>query len=175
MSAYVERVAVAHRSLGIAPDYADRTGLPLIPEATELVVVSPGPDRPERRLTPEAAARWARLEAAAERDGVRLILISAFRTVEYQRKLIERKLARGADLADVLKVIAAPGYSEHHGGHAVDIGTPGCEPLTEAFEQTPAFAWLHRNAHDLGFRMSYPRDNPHGLVYEPWHWTVVNG
>ena len=18
--------------------------------------------------------------------------------------------------------------------------------------------------------MSYPRDNPHGIVYEPWHW-----
>jgi D-alanyl-D-alanine carboxypeptidase len=21
-----------------------------------------------------------------------------------------------------------------------------------------------------GFRMSYPRDNPQGFIYEPWHW-----
>jgi hypothetical protein len=21
-----------------------------------------------------------------------------------------------------------------------------------------------------GFRLSYPRDNPHGVIYEPWHW-----
>jgi D-alanyl-D-alanine carboxypeptidase len=21
--------------------------------------------------------------------------------------------------------------------------------------------------------MSYPRDNPHGIVYEPWHWYYL--
>ena len=26
------------------------------------------------------------------------------------------------------------------------------------------------NAGAHGFRLSYPRDNPHGIVYEPWHW-----
>ena len=29
---------------------------------------------------------------------------------------------------------------------------------------------LIANAGDFGFVMSYPRDNPHGIVYEPWHW-----
>ena len=23
---------------------------------------------------------------------------------------------------------------------------------------------------DFGVAMSSPRDNPHGIVYEPWHW-----
>ncbi|MDA1045063.1 MAG: D-alanyl-D-alanine carboxypeptidase family protein, partial [Verrucomicrobia bacterium] len=36
---------------------------------------------------------------------------------------------------------------------------------------TPAFAWLQNNAHTYGFRMSYGHDNPHALVYEPWHWN----
>ena len=27
-----------------------------------------------------------------------------------------------------------------------------------------------RTPRAYGFVMSYPRDNPHGIVYEPWHW-----
>ena len=43
-------------------------------------------------------------------------------------------------------------------------------PAEESFEATDAFAWLTGNAGDFGFQMSYPRDNPHGITYEPWHW-----
>src|SRR5690606_41627176 len=75
---------------------------------------------------------------------------------------------RSSDL--ILEVNAAPGWSEHHSGRAVDISAPGEPPAEESFEATPAFAWLRANAAGLGFTMSYPRDNPHGIVYEPWHW-----
>ena len=73
-------------------------------------------------------------------------------------------------MAEILQVNAAPGYSEHHGGEALDIGTPGEPPAEESFETTPAFAWLSQHAARHGFSLSYPRDNPHGIVYEPWHW-----
>ena len=66
---------------------------------------------------------------------------------------------------------AAPGYSEHHTGRAIDITTPGTQPLEPAFETTPAFEWLTGSAHEFGFRMSYPRNNRHGIAYEPWHWA----
>ena len=66
---------------------------------------------------------------------------------------------------------AAPGYSEHHTGRAVDLTTPGTPPLLEAFERTAAFAWLERHAARFGFVMTYPRNNPLGVIYEPWHWT----
>ena len=66
---------------------------------------------------------------------------------------------------------AAPGYSEHHSGRAVDLTTPGSPVLEEAFEESDAFAWLRRRAPEFGFRMSYPRDNPHRVAYEPWHWA----
>ena len=55
-------------------------------------------------------------------------------------------------------------------GRALDIGTPDEPPAEESFERTTAFAWLRDNAGAYGFVMSYPRDNPHGIVYEPWHW-----
>ncbi|MDX1608632.1 MAG: M15 family metallopeptidase [Halofilum sp. (in: g-proteobacteria)] len=173
MSVHDPRIEALHRRLGIAADYATRTGLPPQPEADTLVtVVTAAGDRPQR-LVPEAAARWARMEAAAERDAVRLLLVSAFRSVDHQAGLIERKLARGLSLEEILRVNAAPGYSEHHSGRAVDIGTPDQEPLIEAFEDTEAFAWLRQHAHEFGFVLSYPRDNPFGIAYEPWHWALA--
>ena len=48
--------------------------------------------------------------------------------------------------------------------------TPGYQPLDEEFEHSAAFAWLRRNAGNYGFHLSYPRDNRHGIAYEPWHW-----
>jgi D-alanyl-D-alanine carboxypeptidase len=96
--------------------------------------------------------------------------VSTFRSIAHQRALVERKLARGDAIDRVFAVNAVPGYSEHHGGHAIDIGTPGCPALDEAFEHTPAFAWLQQHAERFGFRLSYPRDNRHGVIYEPWHW-----
>jgi zinc D-Ala-D-Ala carboxypeptidase len=167
------RIRALHAALGIPDDYVRRSGLPRIAEAAETVVV--GPRRPprEHRLAPVAAAAWCALEAAAEGDGIRLLFLSGFRTYGYQADLIRRKIDRGSTLEQALTVIAAPGHSEHHSGHAVDIGTPGCEPLSEAFEGTSAFAWLQRNGGRFGFHMSYPRGNGYGIIYEPWHWALA--
>ena len=174
MDAFRTRIEEIHRQLGIPEDYAARTGLPLQQEPDTLVaVVVPQSDR-QHQLTPETAARWAQMEAAAERDAVRLQLLSAYRSVDYQAGLIERKLERGLTIEDILRVNAAPGFSEHHSGRAVDIGAPDCEPLSEAFEQTQTFRWLEKNAHRWGFSMSYGRRNPHGIVYEPWHWAIAS-
>jgi len=71
---------------------------------------------------------------------------------------------------EILRVSAAPGYSEHHSGRALDLTTPGFAPVEEEFERSDAFAWLRRRAADFRFRLSYPRDNVHGIAYEPWHW-----
>lgn len=121
-------------------------------------------------LAPRAALAWLQMRACAVAEGINIVPISSFRSVAYQRGLLARKLKRGDSLAQILSVNAAPGYSEHHSGRAIDIGTPGCAPLDEAFEHTPAFRWLAEHAADFGFRMSYPRDNPLGVIYEPWHW-----
>ena len=172
MIEYRARIEALHRRLGIPADYGERTGLPLQVEPDTLVSVMIGAGGRELQLTPDAAARWSQMEAAAESEAIRLLLISAYRSVEYQAGLIERKLERGLGIEEILHVNAAPGYSEHHSGRAVDIATPGQEPLVEAFEQSDAFAWLQRNAHRWGFALSYPRDNAHGIVYEPWHWAL---
>ena len=81
-----------------------------------------------------------------------------------------KKLKNGEDLSTILKVNAIPGFSEHHTGHAIDLSTTECPPLSEEFELTPAFEWLQKNAKTYQFSMSFPRSNNRGVSYEPWHW-----
>ena len=114
------------------------------------------------------------MREAARADGVHLEAISGYRGHDYQLGIFERKRARGQSVEDILRVNAAPGYSEHHSGRALDISSPGEPAAEESFEKTPAFNWLTEHAANFGFRMSYPRDNPHGIVYEPWHWYFAN-
>ncbi|MGH8371719.1 MAG: M15 family metallopeptidase [Gammaproteobacteria bacterium] len=170
---YATRIADIHRQLGIPQDYAAARGLPLCEEAMELTDIGPDINQRMRQLIPAAAHAWRSMHEAAEREGVTLLLVSAFRSVEYQRELIARKLAKGENIGSILKVMAAPGHSEHHTGRAMDLTAPGLPPLEEAFEATTSFAWLISKAADYSFHLSYPRDNPHGIIYEPWHWAFV--
>src|SRR3546814_20385085 len=99
---------------------------------------------------------------AAAIDGVELLLISAFRSIEFQAALVRDKLARGITIDKILMVNAPPGYSEHHSGRAIDIGARGIAPPDEALEVTPAFAWLSAQVMHFGFSLSYPRGNELG-------------
>jgi hypothetical protein len=156
--------------LGIETDYGARLGIERVAEPALLHPA--GHDRHGRQhwLAPAAAGAWRQMREAAGREGIALEIVSGFRSTAYQAAIFRRKLARGQSLAQILAVNAAPGYSEHHSGRAIDIGTPGSPPAEEPFEDTPAFAWLTANAGHHGFRMSYPRGNAQGFVYEPWHW-----
>jgi len=157
--------------LGLDPDaYAVRTRLAPLPEPACLTLA--GFDRYRRPLwlRADAARAWKRMQAAARVDGIALDAISGYRSHTYQMGIFRRKLERGLSIDEILAINAAPGFSEHHSGAALDIGTPGEPPVEESFEHTPAFAWLCAHAGQFGFSLSYPRENPHGIVYEPWHW-----
>ena len=160
-----------HQELGIPEDYGQDGRKPAFEEAVDLVDVGPNLVGRMQRLTLETARKWAEMVDAAAADGVTLLIVSGFRGIDYQASLIRKKLNAGQVVSDILRVNAAPGFSEHHTGRAVDIATPGCRPLTEEFEDSDAFRWLLENAARYGFSMSYPRENPFGFIYEPWHWA----
>ena len=169
-TAAVERTRSILRELGADDRLLEQRGLPAFADARQLRCVGLGTDGRDKFLAPSAARAWLAMREAAARDSVDLLLISAFRSFEFQLALIRGKLAKGRSIADVLTVNAPPGCSEHHTGRAVDIGARNCEPLEEDFEHTAAFGWLMRRAAEFGFRLSYPRDNRYGYLYEPWHW-----
>ena len=168
---YLEMIAAVHEALGIPREFRETCPIPIQMEPDDLVSIGPDIHEREQHMHPEAALAWFRMIEAAESDGVVLQAVSAYRSVDYQAGIIRRKLDKGMPIGEILTVSAAPGYSEHHTGRALDITTPGYPALEEPFEDSPAFAWLTEHAGQFGFRMSFPRGNPFGVIYEPWHWA----
>jgi len=142
----------------------------------EAALILAGTDRAERpaQLSPETAEAWDAMRLAALNEGVELLLVSAFRSYSYQEEILRRKLERGIPWEEILKVSAFPGFSEHHTGRAIDIGSPSAPDLEEEFDRTAEFRWLMGHASAFGFKLSYPRDNPCGIIYEPWHWARLS-
>jgi D-alanyl-D-alanine carboxypeptidase len=130
--------------LRIPSDYGRNPRRPRFKEAATLEDVEPNLVGAMQRLAPETAAAWRDLKRSAADAGVQLLLVSGFRSIRHQADLIRRKLAAGQSIDKILTVNAAPGFSEHHTGRAVDIASP-----------------------------PYGRGNRFGFEYEPWHWSQV--
>ena len=154
-------------------DFPAGTLLPRYTEAQNLVEFDDG--NRSLQLEPEAAEAWRAMKAAARDADIDLNLVSAFRSVARQAAIVSAKRDKGLSDSEIYNVSAPPGHSEHHTGRAIDINTPGCPALEEEFESTSAFEWLLRNAGHFGFHLSYPRNNPSGIAYEPWHWCFRKG
>jgi D-alanyl-D-alanine carboxypeptidase len=167
---YLARVDATLSDLGIPPGLIAARGLLPCAEASELVIAEVDESGKEHLLTPDAAAAWRQLRDAANQDGLKLEIVSAFRSFDRQVEIVSGKLEQGISIEAILSVCAPPGFSEHHTGRAVDVTTPGCEPLEATFEHTAAFEWLQANARRFGFFFSYPRGNAFGYIFEPWHW-----
>jgi D-alanyl-D-alanine carboxypeptidase len=157
-----------HYALGIPADYATR-GLPRYPEARVLKPL----DGTKHLATPETCIQWVTMRDAAAAAGITLTARWAFRDIASQAQLIRWYLRKGRTMEDVLARVAAPGYSEHHTGRALDVICPECRPpLKTPFEHTPAYQWLLVHAQEFGFVESYKRGNPFGIIAEPWHWCL---
>lgn len=167
---YVAQIDLLARELGIPRTHLSR--LPLQPQASaaELVSIGNNPEGQPCRLLRPAARSWHGMYAAARRLEIELVPLSGFRSVDRQAEIIRGKLAVGNPIDDILRSVVAPGFSEHHTGCAIDVGSSEAPPLEEAFANTRAFAWLTLHAGEFGFLLSYPRNNDLGLDYEPWHW-----
>lgn len=168
--AYTSRVEAIHRALCIPADYAALFRLALYEEPAELADAGVDFLGRKQRLTPMTLAAWSEMQAAAVRDGIKLLMVSAYRSVDYQVQIFQRKLEAGQTIEQILRVNAAPGYSEHHTGRAIDIGTPDSPVLEECFEDTQAYRWLCSHGGEFGFTLSFPRNKSSGIGYEPWHW-----
>jgi zinc D-Ala-D-Ala carboxypeptidase len=171
---YLHRVSTIHQALQIRSDYLERASIPVQMEANDLVSIGPDIYQREQRMIPDAAKAWCSMVDSAAGDEIVLQAVSAFRSLDYQAGIIRRKLENGQGIRDILRVSAAPGYSEHHTGRAIDVTTPGFAVLEEEFEQSEAFSWLTAHAGRFGFFLSFPRGNPFGVIYEPWHWAWRN-
>lgn len=123
------------------------------------------------RCLPAALTALETMSAAARKEGVELVVISAHRTLDDQKALFEdaeRRYGRGKGS----RWVAPPGHSEHHTGYVLDLADKH-HPETDdepGFEDTPAGKWLLANGTRFGFELSFPKGNWQGVGFEPWHW-----
>ena len=114
-----------------------------------------------RKIVPDTQAMFR----AASADGIRLEIISGYRSYATQ-KLVFEKWTRLGGLAEASRTSALPGHSQHQLGTALDLNSFG-----GSFADTPTGRWLWTHAHLYGFVFPYtPSSSPvSGYVYEPWH------
>ena len=153
----------------------------ILPEdfTVKTTAVKGGGQSLDYRVTPH----YNDMVAAAEADGISLIPVSGYRSVERQRTNFERKIKlymdKGYSKAEATRlaseIVLMPATSEHNAGLAMDFGTNGNYTLDENFAKTDAFKWLSENAADYGFILRYPEDAQDitMVTYEPWHWRYV--
>lgn len=161
-------------ALGVTKTHLNACKLPESEEPMNLVQAEDDMFARVQYMTANTLQAWQLMRETAAQENVVLLLVSAFRSIDYQCELIKGKLTAGQDLDNILNVNAIPGFSEHHTGRALDISTPNCEPLSTDFETTDAFHWLLEHAGHFAFVMSFPKDNDSGIIYEPWHWALQN-
>lgn len=118
--------------------------------------------------------------AAAEKDGINLLVISSHRTNARQTTLynnqVKKQTAKYPDKskAEIEKIAATisayPGTSEHELGLAVDFNS-----VEESFENTPEYQWLKTHSAEYGFILRYTKEKQDitGVIYEPWHYRYV--
>lgn len=123
----------------------------------------------------EAAQAFAIMQSAADAQGVKLMPISGFRSIDEQKALFENQIERKGGIEAAAQYSAPPGHSEHHTGYALDIADSNQpeDDLKHSFEMTSAYQWLLVNARTYQFEQSFPKDNQQGVSFEPWHWRYV--
>lgn len=142
-----------------------------------------------QRLQREALEALEKLQAEARKDGLNLVLVSGYRSVQEQRNIFLSRL--GLDSVSLEQILSGefdtlvnqvlitssiPGYSRHHTGYTFDLGCGDFDLLRFAY--TPCFEWLSRdnylNAKRFGIIPSYPEGaGLQGPDPEAWEYVWV--
>lgn len=148
-------------------------------------------DRSGHYLRKEALTAFVEMAKAAEKDGVRLKIISATRSFYRQKSIWEAKWTgkrkvegkflpkshpeTKARALFILRYSSMPGTSRHHWGTDFDINN-----LNDSyFLKEPGkseYAWLQKHAAGYGFCQPYSRKGsrrPSGYEEEKWHWSYM--
>ena len=126
----------------------------------------------DKKLRKKAKNAFEKMAINAKKEGFNIIIVSAFRSYDYQEKLYNNYVNElGHFRANIAS--AKPGHSEHQTGLSIDVANSTLD--YDNFENTKEFNWMINNAHKYGFILRYPKAKYHitGFKYEPWHYRYV--
>ena len=127
----------------------------------------------------KAYEAYQKLKADLEKEGIHVDLDSARRTIAAQQKIVDDFTEKyGAEYT--AKVVAKPGYSEHHTGLALDLylNVNGVDYVENEDLVTFIDIWevIHSKLPQYGFILRYLENKEHitGYAYEPWHIRYID-
>lgn len=142
------------------------------------------------QLQPGAGDAFDQMRRAAQKEGIRIRVISSFRSYEHQKRIWTRKYEQytaggdtpGKAVEKIIRYSTMPGTSRHHWGTELDIIQDGVDyggasPLSaEHFGPGKPFyplkKWLNQHSEAFGFYEVYTNDPERpGFNYEPWHFS----
>lgn len=126
-------------------------------------------NRADLSLRPEAYASLKEMSAAAQKDGITLLVSSTYRSYEYQKNLFAHWVQVDG-LEEAERESARPGTSQHQLGCAVDFGS-----ISDDFAETRMGRWIYENAADFGWSLSFPKEYEDitGYRWECWHFRYI--
>ncbi len=113
----------------------------------------------------------------SDSDGLKLLLVSGYRSYSSQYTMYYNRLARNNNVDD--GYVAPPGASEHQTGMAADVVSVAYNnthsAMNSSFYQTPEAQWMEEYCAAYGFIIRYPEDKEDitSYAYEPWHLRYV--
>lgn len=133
-------------------------------------------------LRTEVLDAYAQMRNAAKKDGVDLIIRSATRNFNAQKRIWERKWrvqkkskSEKNKALSILKLSSMPGTSRHHWGTEIDLNAFR-NSWFEHDQGLKLFRWMNTNAEKFGFHRPYTKKDsqrPNGYNEERWHWSYT--
>lgn len=154
-------------------------------------IAPPYADNNERYLRKDAYEAFKKMYAAALKDSVELVIISATRNFQAQKGIWEAKWtgARLVNDKDISKTIpnprqralkileysSMPGSSRHHWGTDIDLNDLS-DFHFQSGEGKKVYDWLRAHAQEYGYCQPYSKKGdkrPNGYNEEKWHWSYM--
>lgn len=145
--------------------------------------------RPGMYLRNETYEAFKKMHEAAQKEGIKLLIISATRNFAAQKAIWEakwtgeRRIENGKDASQaykdpkeralkILEYSSMPGTSRHHWGTDMDLNN-----LTNGYFENgkglKEYQWLKANAGKFGFCQPYTAGRSSGYLEEKWHWSYI--
>ncbi|WP_452225772.1 M15 family metallopeptidase [Lacinutrix cladophorae] len=141
------------------------------------------------KLRKEAYLAFQNMKATALKEGVRIQIVSSYRSFNHQKHIWEGKykryinqgLSAEKSIQKIIEYSTIPGTSRHHWGTDIDIidanvHAPKHVLREENFHRDGSYIylkkWMDAHANSFGFYLVYTADlNRKGFKYEPWHYS----
>ena len=144
------------------------------------------------KLRAEAHDAFLKMQKAALKDGIKIRIVSSYRSYRHQNTIWKRKynkyiyngLSPEKAINKITEYSTIPGTSRHHWGTDIDIidasyQIPKKVLLVSNYNKQGIYyklkKWMDKNAPNYGFYLVYTNDdNRKGIHHEPWHYSYAS-